>query len=231
MSTTDIGKRTVLPFYIVVDASGSMEGTKIQSVNEALEEMRLKVTTDPFLSSIAWIGIITFSDEAEELIELGDLSRFISIPEIEVVANTNYGEVFDFLRTTIDHDIERLRADGVKAHRPLVFFLSDGQPSFENWEGPVKAIHDKTWSYHPNIIAFGIEDADSSVLLQISTLDFFMMDESSKVKPSQVISDLIDSVTNTILASTASVQKGMSPIYEISASIPGTIQIPADPLY
>jgi hypothetical protein len=58
-----------------------------------------------------------------------------------------------------------------------------------------------------------------------------MMDESSNIKPAQVISDLIDSVTNTILASTASVQKGMSPIYEISASIPGTIQIPADPLY
>jgi hypothetical protein len=73
--------------------------------------------------------------------------------------------------------------------------------------------------------------ADSSVLLKISTLDFFMMDESSNIKPAQVISDLIDSVTNTILASTASVQKGMSPIYEISASIPGTIQIPADPLY
>jgi uncharacterized protein YegL len=146
MATTDIGKRTVLPFYIVVDASGSMEGSKIQSVNEALEEMRLKVTTDPFLSSIAWIGIITFSDDAEELIELGDLSRFTSIPEIEVVANTNYGEVFDFLRTTIDNDIERLRSDGIKAHRPLVFFLSDGQPSFENWEQPVKAIHDKSWS-------------------------------------------------------------------------------------
>ena len=66
--------------------------------------------------------------------------------------------------------------------------------------------------------------------MKISTLDFFMMDASSNVKPSEVISDLIDSVTNTILASTASVQQGMSPIYEISANIPGTIKIAADPL-
>jgi uncharacterized protein YegL len=230
MSATDIGKKTVLPFYIIVDASASMEGSKIEALNGALEELHSKVTTDPVLSSIAWIGVITFSDYAEELIELGNLSRFASIPHIEVEARTNYGEVFDFLKNTIDEDVAEIKSQGIQTHRPLVFFLSDGQPTDLDWHDSVRAIHDKSWPYYPNIIAFGIEDADSSILMKISTLDFFMMDASSNVKPSEVISDLIDSVTNTILASTASVQQGMSPIYEISANIPGTIKIAADPL-
>src|ERR1035441_8262650 len=90
-------------------------------------------------------------------------SEIASIPALTVKGGTNYSSAFDLLYDTIAEDVKQLKASGDQVYRPAVFFLSDGQPG-DNWEGSYKRLIDPSWTYHPNILAFGFGDVDARTL-------------------------------------------------------------------
>ena len=61
----------ILPFYIVCDETGSMEPIGgIEAINKALPQLHAEIAADPLVSDKCRIGLITFSDTAEELMSL-----------------------------------------------------------------------------------------------------------------------------------------------------------------
>ena len=60
----------------------------------------------------------------------------------------------------IPADVQWLRGDGYKVHRPVDFFLSDGQPTDGSaWRKPHAALTDRSRTpAAPNIIACGIDE-------------------------------------------------------------------------
>jgi len=60
---------TVLPFYILCDESASMDANGgIDAVSQFLPQIHAEISSDPLVSDKCRIGLITFSDIAEELL-------------------------------------------------------------------------------------------------------------------------------------------------------------------
>jgi uncharacterized protein YegL len=190
----------ILPFYLVCDESGSMAGPPIEAVNKAVTDLRNEIGTNPAVADKTRFSLIGFSDRAEVLLELSDLSAVTSVPGLRADGGTNYAEAFDTLRTAITNDVARLKAEGHIVYRPAVFFLSDGQPNPGiPWDTAFRALTDASWSARPNILAFGIGDADEKVIGQVGTQRAYMADNS--LGPAEALAEFARSLVRSMISS------------------------------
>jgi uncharacterized protein YegL len=72
----------------------------IELINGIILELHRQIASDPIISDRMRIGIIEFSDTANELLQISNLSDLAEIPGL-LVANgpTNFENIFNF-RTT-----------------------------------------------------------------------------------------------------------------------------------
>jgi uncharacterized protein YegL len=215
----------ILPFYIVCDESGSMgPNGGIDAINAALPELHSTIASDPLVSDKCRIGLITFSDSAEELMSLTNLADVVAMPGMQPRGLTNYGSVFDLLKSVISRDIANLKGQGYKVYRPAVFFITDGEPTdVATWESSYRSLVDKNTNRHaPNIIAFGVDGADASTIGKVGTLGGFV--STNGVSPADSLREIIGSLTNTIFDSASS----STPQLVVPAAPAGTTAVPLE---
>ena len=213
----------VLPFYILCDESGSMDANGgIDAVNRGLPELHATIAGDPLVSDKCRIGLITFSDIAEELLPLSNLSDVQAMPGCAAKGMTNYGEAFNLLRVVISRDISNMKAQGIQVYRPAVFFITDGEPT-DDWEANHRALTDKNVNPQaPHIIAFGVAGANPAVIGKIGTKAAFIANQG--VDPGNALKEILKSLTNTIVNSSSS----SSPTLMVQHAPPGTTAVPLD---
>jgi uncharacterized protein YegL len=207
----------VLPFYLVCDESGSMAGAPIQAINDSLPALHHEVSTNPVVADKTRFSLVGFSDTAEVILSLADLSDVAAMPGLAAKSSTNYGAAFSLLKSQIQADVDMLKADGHKVLRPVVFFLSDGQPT-DSWESEYKALVDTGNPYHPHIVAFGIGDADDSVIAKVATFKAFKADGT--LGPAEALKEFASSLTKSIVKSGSSV----SPDGQMNLQVPDQVQ-------
>ena len=213
----------VLPFYILCDESGSMDANGgIDAVNRGLPELHATIAGDPLVSDKCRIGLITFSDIAEELLPLSNLSDVQAMPGCAAKGMTNYGEAFNLLRVVISRDIANMKSQGIQVYRPAVFFITDGEPT-DDWEANHRALTDKNVNPQaPHIIAFGVAGANPAVIGKIGTKAAFIANQG--VDPGNALKEILKSLTNTIVNSSSS----SSPTLMVQQAPPGTTAVPLD---
>ncbi|HTJ69515.1 MAG TPA: VWA domain-containing protein [Actinospica sp.] len=190
----------VLPFYLVCDESGSMAGVPIESINTAMKDLRNEIGSIPVVADKTRFCLIGFSDQAEILLELSDISTVTSVPALQASGGTNYAAAFTTLRKAIGDDVERLKKEGHQVFRPAVFFLSDGQPNPGTpWQGEFAMLTDPTWSANPNLLAFGFGAADEAVIRQVGRERAFIADNS--LSPAAALSEFAQSLVRSIVNS------------------------------
>ncbi len=211
----------ILPFYIVCDESGSMGANDgIDAINRALPDVHAALAADPLVSDKARIGLIVFSDEAEELMALTRAADVSAFPGVQAKGLTNYGDAFVLLRSVIKRDIADLKQQGYNVYRPAVFFISDGEPSAP-WQAEYdELINDK--ASRPNIVAFGVDSADGSVMKSVATVACYMSKDN--VNPGPVLREIMKSLTNSIITSTNS----PTPQFIAPPAPDGCVAIPLD---
>ena len=132
------GGLQVLPFYIVCDESSSMDGASIAAVNDGIVELFDEISSDPVIDQKARVGIIAFNDTARVLFPLTQLSDVAQILVFVASGSSSYAAAFRLLKTQIESDVTMLRQEGVSVQRPIVFFISAGEPDPENWRAVEK---------------------------------------------------------------------------------------------
>ena len=129
-----------LPVYLLLDTSASMTGAPIEAVRRGMEQFRLEVQGDTFALETVWVGIITFGGRAEFVTRgLVPFSQFSS-PQISAEGQTPLGQAFWLLIESLDKDLRRPVKGGPRGDwRPLVFILTDGEPT-DDWREPREKI-------------------------------------------------------------------------------------------
>ncbi|GIF73799.1 vWA domain-containing protein [Asanoa siamensis] len=164
----------VLPFYVVVDVSLSMsvgadDGmTPIEAANKILPTVIDGIEKSPTLGDVVRLGAVDFSDDARVVMRLDDVRNIDPIPQFAVRGATSYEAAFRLLRQEIEKDYATLRGDNLKAYRPAIFFITDGEPT-DDHDDIVRAFKDLTdpaFKLRPNIIPFGIGTATKAQLDQ-----------------------------------------------------------------
>jgi uncharacterized protein YegL len=201
----------VLPIYFVGDESHSMAGDPIAAVNHGLVDLRDEVAKHPLIGKKVRFGIITFADTAQTRLELSELTEDLILPTLAPRGRgTNYSSALEALRQTIPGDVALLKGSGYQVHRPSVFFLSDGQPTEkeDGWRSRLKELKDPGFRERPNILAFGVGDADAKVIQQVATVPryAFMMTEGSST--AGAISEFAASMLNSMVSSAERLDRG-----------------------
>jgi uncharacterized protein YegL len=234
MSTANVNveeRYAVFPFYLCLDVSASMAGAAIESVNEQMPLLRASIGEDPAIAEVIRFGVITFSDVAQTLLPLCDLSLVEAVPELSVQGRTSYAAAFEHLRKVIEIDYHSSRSAGERWYRPAVIFVSDGRPTDdpERWHSAHQRLTDPGWKRRPNILAFGFGDADSDVLAAVSERKpnrAFIAAEGAE--PSKVVPELMAGLIQSIVSSSASVYTGEAQL--VPPDVPSMTAIPVDPL-
>ncbi|MFJ8432770.1 VWA domain-containing protein [Kitasatospora sp. NPDC094019] len=187
----------ILPFYAVCDESSSMT-PHIDTLNDALVSLHQEISTNPTVADKTRFGLIGFSTDAHELQPLADLSDLEELPALAASGLTSFRRVFELLRRGIDRDVRELKAEGHDVYRPVVFFLSDGEPTDSDWEQPYQDL--LAAAFRPHIIAFGIGEADRAVIARVATFKAFMQkDGDADVAPA--LREFAASLTRSIVRS------------------------------
>lgn len=158
--------RRVMTLFYIIDTSESMAGTRIGTVNSAMEECRdllkeivkanddaeIKVAVMQFSSGCYWI---TGSNSA---INLEDWKW----------QDLQAGGITDFGSALLELDKKLSRKEFLEsqtgAYAPVILLFSDGGPT-DNWEKGLQQIKKNNWFKHAIKIAVDIESgADKKVL-------------------------------------------------------------------
>ncbi|WP_426512928.1 vWA domain-containing protein [Dactylosporangium sp. McL0621] len=215
----------VLPIYLAIDTSWTMNVDIMDRINEELAELRLTMLREPRLCEICHVSVLTFDDTARVALPLTDVSR-VAMPPLQADGRgTAYGPLFELLRTTIAADLYDLMRSGRRPYRPAVFFLSDGQPTDDDraWRARHSALTDPR-GFHgaPHIVAFGFGEATAATIRAVGTLRAYR-------RPAAEITSFMDVLLTSLLHSTRRAGPGDDPFELDDDAPPGWERLPDAP--
>jgi uncharacterized protein YegL len=125
-----------LPVYLLLDCSGSMAGEPIAALEVGFKALLGDLRNDPQALETVWLSVITFASTAEVVVPLTEVNDFHP-PELAAQGTTALGEALDLLADRIRAEVRSTRADRKGDWKPLVFILTDGEPT-DDWERSVE---------------------------------------------------------------------------------------------
>ena len=104
-----------LPVYILIDTSGSMYGEPIEAVKNGLSIMLSTLTSDPYALETAYLSIISFNETAQQILEASGC--------------TALGEALSLVSDCIEKEVEKGSNSAKGDWKPLIFIMTDGEPT------------------------------------------------------------------------------------------------------
>ena len=177
-----------------------MAGSRIQAVNDGLPEIQAEILDDPIVEAKARVSVISFSTEAKLELPLTRLADVEVMPQLKAGGQTNYAKGIELARLQIDADVNQLISEGYRVLRPCVYFLTDGRPG-DSWKRIRDEWVDRTINpFAPNIVSFGVANADEETLKRMSTQFSFIAIDG--VSPSAAMREVLHMLTVSIVNST-----------------------------
>ncbi len=121
-----------LPVYLVLDTSGSMSGEPIEAVRQGVKALVSDLRGDPLALEGAYLSLISFNSEPAQLVPLTELLSFQE-PTLGAGGSTALGKALDLTLSCIAREVVKSSPDQKGDYKPLVFLMTDGQPTDE-WE-------------------------------------------------------------------------------------------------
>ncbi|NME70121.1 vWA domain-containing protein [Flammeovirga aprica] len=117
-----------LPVYLLLDVSTSMMGDPIEAVKNGLKTLVTGLRQDPYALETAYLSIITFNHQAQQVVPLTELTDFQE-PVLEARGQTALGAALDLVSEKIDEEVIRSSPTQKGDWKPLVFIMTDGLPT------------------------------------------------------------------------------------------------------
>lgn len=152
-----------LPVYLLLDTSGSMSGEPIEQVKNGVQMLVSGLRQDPHALETAWLSVITFDSEAREVIPLSELTTF-QPPALAATGTTSLGAALSKLAECVKRDVKKTTPDQKGDWKPMVFIMTDGQPT-DDWQRGLTAFQSEKWGI---VVGCAVNGGDVSVLKQIA---------------------------------------------------------------
>jgi uncharacterized protein YegL len=153
------------PCLLLLDASGSMQGTPIQELNLGLLTFKDELLADSMAVKRVDIAVVTFGPVAV-VSEFQTADRF-QAPVIEARGDTPMGAAIERGLELVQQRKQVYKQNGVSYYRPWVFLITDGEPTDE-WQQAATLVHDGEQRKSFMFFAVGVEGANLEKLGKIS---------------------------------------------------------------
>ncbi len=164
-----------LPVYLVLDTSGSMTGEPIEAVKNGLSTLLTALRSDPHALETAFLSVITFDSDARQVVPLTDLASFQE-PTLTAQGTTSLGESLTLVANCIDREVKKSSPEQKGDWKPLVFFMTDGQPT-DDWQ---KGLSDFKNRKTGMVVACAAGSGADATLLKQITENVVMLDTADK---------------------------------------------------
>ncbi len=150
-----------LPVILLLDISGSMSGSKITTLNQAVRTMLEEFKRISSGETQIRFGVITFESEARVHIPLQNVEN-VSWRDLHAGGGTNLMDALVLVKNLY----EDRNVIPSRSYRPTVILVSDGMPD-SGWEDPMKAFITTGRSIKANRMSMLIGDNSAAqVMLQ-----------------------------------------------------------------
>ena len=156
--------RTTMVLFFLVDTSGSMYGTKIGTVNTAIEEIipELKDLSENNADAEIKIATLAFSTGAKWINSQPISAENFKWDHLEAMGSTDLGEACKQLNEKLSKNAFMSEATGSFA--PAIFLLSDGDPT-DNYKYGLDKLKENNWYKKAIKVAIAIgDDVNKDVL-------------------------------------------------------------------
>jgi uncharacterized protein YegL len=202
---------SVLPIYFVADCSGSMAGGPIAEVNKGLTSLLDALQSESMAAAKVRFCVIGFDSQARCHLEPEDLRNLESMPTLTAGGTTSYAAAFGELYRRLPTDVSNLKSAGYIVNRPAVFFLSDGAPNpGDGWESAHASLTETDFKQRPNILAFGIGQADADTIKRVASKPDYAFVAARGVDTGQAIAKFIEALTNSVITSGRALATGQA---------------------
>lgn len=123
-----------LPVYILLDTSGSMFGEPIEAVKNGVQILVSTLRSDPYALETAYLSVITFNSTAQQDVPLTELASFQQ-PNLSASGCTALGGALSLLAQRADAEVTKTTAEQKGDWKPLVFIMTDGEPTDDLQKG------------------------------------------------------------------------------------------------
>src|SRR5208337_2466650 len=120
-----------LPVYLLLDCSESMAGPAIEAVQRGVQTLVGELRNNPLALETAYLSVITFARETKQVVPLTELIQF-QPPRLSVRTGTSLGAALRLLLACLNKDVIKTTPTTKGDYKPLVFMLTDGQPT-DDW--------------------------------------------------------------------------------------------------
>jgi uncharacterized protein YegL len=158
-----------LPVYLLLDCSESMAGPAIEAVQRGVQTLVNELRGNPQALETAYLSVITFARKTKQVVPLTELIQF-QMPNLSVRTGTSLGAALQLLLDCLKRDIVKTTPTTKGDYKPLVFLLTDGQPT-DDWEPAADAVRAANNPRIANIYAIGCgPDVDTDVLRRVTDI-------------------------------------------------------------
>jgi uncharacterized protein YegL len=156
------------PCVLLLDTSGSMDGTRIAALNEGLAAFRDDLDRDELARLRVEVAIVTFGGRVDLVQDFVTADQF-QPPTLGTAGDTPMGGGINLSLDLIEQRKKTCRANGVPYFRPWVFLITDGEPTDgELWKEAARRVQAAEDGKKVAFFAVGVGGASLQVLAQIS---------------------------------------------------------------
>jgi uncharacterized protein YegL len=113
--------------------------------------------------------VISYSDSAEVLLPLSNLSEVEEFPGLVAKGSANYQELFLSLQRVLADDLSMLPQPVKHYARPIVFIIAASNPTDESWREPHADLLNDPRFHVPHLVVLGAGESSASTMTDIAT--------------------------------------------------------------
>jgi uncharacterized protein YegL len=147
---------------LLLDTSGSMEGEKINALNDGLKVFKDDLSKDPLASRRVEVAVVSFNNEITVVQDFVTVDQF-QPPALTAAGQTFMGAAVHKALDLIQSRKAQYKANGVSYYRPWVFLITDGEPQGEESsivQQAIQRLKDDENNKRVAFFAVGVGDAN-----------------------------------------------------------------------
>ena len=185
------------PCILLLDCSGSMNGTPIKELNNGILAFQQQLSSDDLAAKRVEVTVVKFDTDVEVINEFEMAANFTP-HTLDAGGLTSMGRAIERAINMLEQRKAVYKANGISYYRPWIFLLTDGEPT-DDYTNAMEAVNEGEKNKQFAFFAVGIQGANMNILRQISVREPLSLKGLNFTSLFQWLSNSMSSVSRSSL--------------------------------